>query len=255
MGVARGVRHFGSDASQKHRMSARRGKVPMALIDPLALRRASLQSMLTTACPDFAMSVFADVAGLISETGAKAQAELVLLHLGTDRIADEAHRVTFDTLAAELGPVPVVLLADRAGFEEMVAAVHLGARGVLPTTMEPAEAIQALWLVHAGGIFLPAKVVVDYFDGQPSTGHPDHWVKHEGKMCELTQRERQVLTLIQEGMPNKIIAHKLKLCQGTIKVYVRRLMRKLGVSNRTQAALVAHSLAGQMAEKGDSRKS
>jgi two-component system, NarL family, nitrate/nitrite response regulator NarL len=238
---------------QRRHKRARQGKVPLALIDPLALRRASLQSMLTTACPDFTMSVFADVAGLISETGTKTQLELVLLHLGTDRIADEAHRETFDTLAAELGTVPVVLLADRAGFEEMVAAVHLGARGVLPTTMEPAEAIQALWLVHAGGIFLPAKAVVDYFDDQPSNGQLDHWVKLEGKICELTQRERQVLTLIQEGMPNKIIAHKLKLCQGTVKVYVRRLMRKLGVSNRTQAALVAHSLAGQKSN-GDSRQ-
>jgi two-component system, NarL family, nitrate/nitrite response regulator NarL len=253
MGVARGVRRVRSGALQRRHMSARQGKVPMALIDPLALRRASLQSILTTACPDFAMSVFADVAGLISEVGAKVQAELVLLHLGTDQIADEAHRETFDTLAAELGPVPVVLLADRAGFEEMVAAVHLGARGVLPTTMEPAEAIQALWFVHAGGIFLPAKVAVDYYDSQPSDGHADQWVKLEGKMCELTQRERQVLTLIQEGMPNKIIAHKLQLCQGTVKVYVRRLMRKLGVSNRTQAALLAHSLAGQKSD-GDSRQ-
>jgi two-component system, NarL family, nitrate/nitrite response regulator NarL len=253
MVVASEFRHVGGNQSQKARTSARRSNVPVALIDPLALRRASMKAMLMTACPEFAMSVFANVAELISDARAEPQIELVLLHLGTDRIADEAHRLTFDTLAAELGPVPVVLLADRAGFEEMVAAVHLGARGVLPTTMEPTEAIQALWLVHAGGIFLPAKAVVDYFDGQPSNGHPDHWVKLEGKMCELTQRERQVLALIHEGMPNKIIAHKLKLCHGTVKVYVRRLMRKLGVSNRTQAALLAHSLAEQKSN-GESRQ-
>jgi DNA-binding NarL/FixJ family response regulator len=232
-------------------MTLRRPKMLVALIDPLALRRASIQSMLESASSEIAVSAFPSITGLMVDAGARDQVELVLLNLGSARAVDEALRETLDALAAELGPVPVVLLAEQTAFEEMVAAVRLGVRGVLTTSLEPAVAIQALWLVQAGGHFLPANAALDYFDGHPSNGQVEQWAKLESKVFDLTQREREVLVLIHEGKPNKIIAHELKLRQGTVKVYVRRLMRKLGVNNRTQVALLAHSLAGQVMGTGD----
>lgn len=246
-----GLGHVGQpDCSQAFRMTARRRKVSVALIDPLALRRASIASMLKSAGPDFVVSSFPGVPDLTADASTRGPVDVVLFNVGTARISDEIYHDTLYTLAAELGSVPVVLLVDQATAEDMVSAVHLGVRGVIPTTMEPAVAIQALWLVVAGGIFLPATALIDHFDGHVSGGRSTP-TTHGGGGPTLTQREEQVLARVREGKPNKIIAHELKLRQGTVKVYVRHLMRKLGVSNRTQAALRADMRTGQATKSGD----
>jgi DNA-binding NarL/FixJ family response regulator len=59
---------------------------------------------------------------------------------------------------------------------------------------------------------------------------------------ELTDRQAQVLALLVQGKPNKIISRELGLAQGTVKIHVTAILRKLKVSNRTQAALVASRL-------------
>ncbi len=55
----------------------------------------------------------------------------------------------------------------------------------------------------------------------------------------LTQRQHAVLKLLQQGQSNKRIARELRMCESTVKVHVRQIMRKLGACNRTQAALCA----------------
>ena len=55
--------------------------------------------------------------------------------------------------------------------------------------------------------------------------------------CELTPREMQICALLAQSKPNKIIAYELCLTDGTVKVFIRRIFQKLGVSNRTQLAL------------------
>jgi DNA-binding NarL/FixJ family response regulator len=54
---------------------------------------------------------------------------------------------------------------------------------------------------------------------------------------EFTPRERALLSHLMAGKPNKLIARELEICEGTVKIHIRRLMRKLRVENRTQAAL------------------
>ena len=61
----------------------------------------------------------------------------------------------------------------------------------------------------------------------------------DGDLNSFTERELDVLKLLGAGLPNKLIAHRLSLREGTVKVHVRNVMRKLRVTSRTQAALVA----------------
>jgi DNA-binding NarL/FixJ family response regulator len=61
----------------------------------------------------------------------------------------------------------------------------------------------------------------------------------ENPGIELTQRQAEVLALLVQGKPNKIISRELGLAQGTVKIHVTAILRKLKVSNRTQAALTA----------------
>jgi DNA-binding NarL/FixJ family response regulator len=63
----------------------------------------------------------------------------------------------------------------------------------------------------------------------------------------LTLSERRVLELLKKGKPNKVIARELNIEETTVKVHVRRIMRKLHAANRTQAALVAQRMAGALA--------
>ena len=64
----------------------------------------------------------------------------------------------------------------------------------------------------------------------------------ENHGVELTQRQAEVLALLVQGKPNKIISRELGLAQGTVKIHVTAILRKLKVSNRTQAALTASRL-------------
>jgi DNA-binding NarL/FixJ family response regulator len=70
----------------------------------------------------------------------------------------------------------------------------------------------------------------------------------------LTPREREVLALLREGKPNKVIARELNIRDSTVKVFVGRILGKLHVSNRTQLALLAPGQSGSAAPKGSNRR-
>jgi two-component system nitrate/nitrite response regulator NarL len=59
------------------------------------------------------------------------------------------------------------------------------------------------------------------------------------KACKLSVREREILSCLREGAPNKLIARKLEITEATIKVHVKAILRKIGAANRTQAAMWA----------------
>jgi ATP-dependent Clp protease ATP-binding subunit ClpA len=83
----------------------------------------------------------------------------------------------------------------------------------------------------------------------PATSEPDHWINAEQPGIpdkpDLTALEVSVLDLLRECKPNKVIAVQLNISEATVKVHVRNIMRKLRVSNRTHAALVANSLLAE----------
>jgi DNA-binding NarL/FixJ family response regulator len=94
--------------------------------------------------------------------------------------------------------------------------------------------VSALGLVASGGTFVPKEFLFD--EPQPASLAD---FRSDSKSGHLTDRELEVLALVKEGKPNKLIAHALKMSPSTAKVHVRNLMRKMGASNRTQAALNA----------------
>ncbi|SPJ25975.1 CsgBAC operon transcriptional regulatory protein [Palleronia abyssalis] len=73
-------------------------------------------------------------------------------------------------------------------------------------------------------------------DAGPETD-PNLHAAHAGGAALLSDREREVLKALQRGLPNKLIADELRLSENTVKIHVRNVMRKLGVTNRTMAAL------------------
>ncbi len=107
-------------------------------------------------------------------------------------------------------------------------ALELGAAGFVPKTLPAKSLVNAIRFMAMGEQYLPAGFVTAE---QAIDTHP--------LAQKLTERERQVLKGLTEGKSNKEIARDLDLSEPTIKLHVKTLYRKVGVSNRTQAALAA----------------
>jgi two-component system, NarL family, nitrate/nitrite response regulator NarL len=126
--------------------------------------------------------------------------------------------------------VPVVILSGEIDPHTIRSALEAGAAGFLPKTMRGAAMLGALRLVVSGERYVPDIVlstVASTTEGQPSIARA---------LAALTPRERDVLRLLVEGLPNKEIAQRLKVEIVTVALHLRSIYRKLGVENRTQAA-------------------
>ncbi len=131
--------------------------------------------------------------------------------------------------------VKVIVLTSYAGEDSVLPAVRAGVAGYLLKDVGPAELADAVRAVHAGGASLDpgvaATVLRDVSAPRPADA--------------LTPREREVLRLIARGRSNRLIARDLALSEKTVKAHVSAVLAKLGVTDRTQAALYAvrHDLA------------
>jgi DNA-binding NarL/FixJ family response regulator len=123
----------------------------------------------------------------------------------------------------------VVVLTSFPADDRVVEAMRAGAAGYLLKDAQPSELLAAIRSAHAGGAPL----------------HPDAAARLVGELrrpqapADLTARERDVLTLVARGMANKAIAQRLSLSEKTVKTHVSAILRKLDVTDRTQAALRA----------------
>jgi DNA-binding NarL/FixJ family response regulator len=133
--------------------------------------------------------------------------------------------------------LPVVVLSSTEDQATVFAAMAAGAAGFIPKASSNLVMVQALRLVLAGGRYLPAEVLARD-GGAPAPVAEVRSVESLG----LSPRQLEVLQLIARGMPNKIICSELGLAERTVKAHVTEVLRALGVSSRTQAALAAARL-------------
>lgn len=163
--------------------------------------------------------------------------------------------------------VPIIVLAESEEPDFIRIVIGLGARGYVPASFSIAALKEVIFLVHAGEIFMPASVLRQDLDRIKLQFNGGRYITHSerdpaaeprtlkeslpasGAMAmdevNLTRRELEVLGLVRDGKPNKLIARELMICEGTVKAHVQRIMRKLQVSNRTQVALAAADLSSR----------
>ncbi len=130
----------------------------------------------------------------------------------------------------------VVVLTTFELDEYVFAALQAGATGFLIKDGEPDELLRAIRLAAAGESLLSPSVtrrVISTFVGRPApTAHP--------RLGELTDREREVLGLIGEGLNNDEIAGRLVISKATARTHVSRAMIKLGARDRAQMVIIAY---------------
>ena len=135
-------------------------------------------------------------------------------------------------LRSRLPDCRVIVLTSFADDDRLLPAIQAGAAGYLLKDTRPSELARAVRAAHAGEALLDPTVaarLVDAIAQAPGSEPPQR----------LTPREHQVLELIARGLSNKLIARELEISEKTVKAHVGHLLGKLGVTDRTQAALYA----------------
>jgi DNA-binding NarL/FixJ family response regulator len=131
----------------------------------------------------------------------------------------------------------VVILTTFERDEYVFEALHAGASGFLLKNAPPEELLHAVRVVAAGDALLAPSVtrrIIEQFARRPVRPELD------GQVELLTQREREVLTMLARGKSNAELASELFLSEGTIKSHVSSLLGKLGLRDRVQAVVLAY---------------
>jgi two-component system, NarL family, response regulator LiaR len=137
-------------------------------------------------------------------------------------------------LRARLPESRVIVLTSFLQDERLLPAIEAGAAGYLLKDAEPSELARAIRAAHAGEAVIDPTVAARLVRALSERTAPQ-----ADRSSALTRRELEVLALIGQGRSNKRIAFELGISEKTVKAHVGHLLAKLGVSDRTQAALLA----------------
>ncbi|MBK6706736.1 MAG: response regulator transcription factor [Sphingomonadales bacterium] len=179
------------------------------------------------------------VASALAQTADEEGPQVVVIDPG----ADSSWMVDCKLLAQEHPRAKLVLLSDRYVFDDVALAFQNGVDAVIVKEISCDPLIESIHLVALGEKVFPSQLAGDLVNCVPSTDTGD-W-RMSAIEAGLSSREIEILESIMAGMANKVIARKFDICEATVKVHVKAILRKLAVENRTQAATwaVKHSIA------------
>lgn len=137
--------------------------------------------------------------------------------------------------------IPVVVLSGSENRDDVMRAIDGGAMGFIPKSQPSRVMINALRLVLAGGVYLPVEIL-GLPAASPSASSASAGTVRTPADLGMTGRQSEVLALLIQGKPNKLICRDLGLAEGTVKIHVTAILRALGVANRTQAVIAVSRL-------------
>ena len=185
--------------------------------------RRSMQSAFSL--PILTCSTFSEL-----ELGLKAASAAIVI-VSWMEASNEVNTNALNALSELVPNVPVVVLAQTNDVDLARTAIRHGAKGYIPCTLGFDITVEAVRFVLAGGTYVPIDCVLATPSVQASpASRPSGGV---------TAREAAVIRALQQGKPNKVIAYELNMCESTVKVHVRNLMKKMKAKNRTDLAMKA----------------
>jgi len=210
------------------------GLSTVAIIDRRALGRETLMQALKSAKCQFRARAFVDI-GEWERSPDREDTSVILLGsgaAGNDRppAGDELR-----ALVADHPGIPVVVMGESEDPRHIAGILGQGAHGYIPTSVSLSVAIGALGFALAGGVFVPACALQNAGLERPEPQQSVH-----GRLG-LSERQAAVADAVALGKPNKIIAYELDLCESTVKVHLRTIMKKLQARNRTEVAFKLHA--------------
>ena len=218
------------------------------LIDDHALVRKGLEALLQSRGIEIADAVGSGKEGI--ECAKKLNPGIILLDVNMPEMSG------LDTLRAlrEQGiQTPVLMLTMSRDEKDLEGALRAGAQGYLLKDMDPEELVPALRDAVQGKNVVAKELIgslTRIVQGQSAdSAEPP---EKPGLLADLTPRETEILQHIAEGQSNKVIARELDITDGTVKLHVKSILRKLNVHSRVEAAVMAveHGI-GSKKKSGD----
>ena len=238
MGVG-GVNNTGTQMSDQDGKTGEKVKNLRILVaDDHPLIRVGLWHILRQLCENLDLVEVETLDDTLAALTEDEPFDLVLLDL---LMPGMSGYVSLQQICERVSGTPVIVISVKERSDDVTRAIRAGAVGYIPKSMSPDKLLSALRLILAGGVYLPQRLVgggesIDDRQG----GGLRQVAGAEGRLSQLTPRQREVLTLLAEGKSNKEIAGELGLAAGTVKIHVSSILKVLNVSNRTLAVIAAN---------------
>ncbi len=210
-------------------------KIRVFLIDPLALERAGLQ-MLIAGDTDLLLTGGAGDIETAQDLADSLQPDIVVMTLSetTGESLNHIHKISQAFTEAR-----IILLMRSADTEMYVSAVKNGAMGVVLKTQPPETLLKAIRKVHEGEAWLDhttVAAVLSSFSRNPPTACQEEW----SLVNQLTQREREIVKMIGQGLNTHKIAKRLFMSESTIRHHLTSIYEKVGVTSRLELLIFAY---------------
>lgn len=208
-------------------------KLRTLLIDDHTLFRVGLEGLLVSRGIEIVASVPSgwDAQRLVDEL----KPDIILLDM---RMPGINGLDVLSMLRAKNESLPIVMLTTSSDENDLLKSLRSGAQGYLLKDMEPDELVLALRDIVAGKTVVApdlAPILAKAVQGKTT----DDDEKDNSPFSTLTPRETEILGLLAEGQSNKAIARNLGISDGTVKLHVKAILRKLEVHSRVEAAVMA----------------
>ena len=204
------------------------------LIDDHTLFRVGLQGLLENRNIEVVSSLGDGNEGI--RLAEELKPDIILLDM---RMPDPDGLTVLTRLREKKLEMPIVILTTSTDENDLVESLRKGANGYLLKDMEPDALVQSLLEVQAGKTVVAPELTVllaRAVQGGESENQPE---PVDNPFKELTPREAEILTFLANGQSNKAIARDLGISDGTVKLHVKAILRKLGVHSRVEAAVIA----------------
>jgi DNA-binding NarL/FixJ family response regulator len=204
------------------------------LVDGHALFREGLAMLITQGFPELELLQAGDVGDMLAQVERHPDLRLVLLDLALPDAEGTRGLLQLRTHAPQ---ATVIVLSGDASSETVLDAIGAGAAGFIPKTSRSDAMRQALRVVLDGGVYLPPSLRQSAIADEGAA--PAVRARPAVDLAGLTPRQCDVLRLLIEGKPNKLICRELELSESTVKTHLASIFRRLGATSRTQAVVAA----------------
>ncbi|HET7795171.1 MAG TPA: response regulator transcription factor [Rhizobacter sp.] len=202
------------------------------LVDDHILFREGLAMLITQGFAQAQLMQAGSIAESLTQISEQGDVDLVLLDLA---LPDSSGMSGLRRLREHAPEVTVVVLSADETPETVMAAIEAGAAGFIPKTARLGVMQEALRVVLDGGVYLPEAVLT-------RSPVPAAAPEGAGGSLGLSPRQLDVLKLLIEGKPNKLICRELDLSESTVKTHLAAIFRRLNANSRTQAVVAAARL-------------
>jgi DNA-binding NarL/FixJ family response regulator len=201
------------------------------IVDDHTLFRSGMVHLLQSLSPQPVVVESEDLTSAVEILISQSDVDLVLLDL---KLSDAVGVDSLLKLRKQAPDTSIIVLSGEQDPIVIRRCIDHGAMGFITKSATHDELLNAIRLIIAGGIYLPREVMANAIHSRNPEERTD-----VALLASLSDRQREVLTYLLQGKPNKTISSKMEISQNTVKAHLSAIFRTLGARNRTEAVYFA----------------